>query len=124
MNIAAFDPYLDESSFSEADRCDTIEQLVTVADVLSLHVPLTNATAGLVDKALLAAMKPGSILINSARGGLVDLAALEGSVLESRVIAEDFGVDSISTALLSSVLALDRKKVSKPLAEDLVAALQ
>ena len=80
MNIAAFDPYLDESSFSEADRCDTIEQLVTVADVLSLHVPLTNATAGLVDKALLAATKPGSILINSARGGLVDLAALEGSL--------------------------------------------
>jgi phosphoglycerate dehydrogenase-like enzyme len=80
MVIAAYDPYIAMSGFHQADRYETVEELASVADVLSLHVPLTAATAGLVDLDLLAAMKPGSILINSARGGLVDLAALEGSL--------------------------------------------
>jgi len=46
------------------------------ADVVSLHCPLTDATRGMVDARFLAAMKPGAILINTARGGLIDQAAL------------------------------------------------
>jgi glycerate dehydrogenase len=52
------------------------EQVVSEADVLSLHVPLTPATRHLVGAAELARMKPSAILINSARGGVVDEAAL------------------------------------------------
>ncbi len=80
MTISAFDPYLEPAAFEGAARYDTIEQLVAAADVLSLHIPLTDRNAGLIDKQLLAAMKPGAILVNTARGGLVDLAALEGSL--------------------------------------------
>lgn len=52
------------------------DELVGKADFLSLHVPLTPETRGLVDATFLAAMKPGSFLINAARGELVDEAAL------------------------------------------------
>ena len=57
------------------------------SDVVSLHVPLTPATAGMIDAAALAGMKPDAILINTARGGLVDqdalVVALEGGALRA-----------------------------------------
>src|SRR5215831_8523655 len=52
------------------------QELLPVADVLSLHLPLTTETTGMIDVAALAAMKRGSVLINTARGPLVDEAAL------------------------------------------------
>jgi len=54
----------------------TLAELLPVADVLSLHLPLTPETTGMIDAAALAAMKRGSVLINTARGPLVDEAAL------------------------------------------------
>lgn len=80
MQVAAYDPYLDPARFDDATRYETIRELAGVADVLSLHIPLTEASAGLVGADLLAAMKPGSILINTARGGLVDGRALEAAL--------------------------------------------
>ncbi len=82
MRIAAVDPYLNESAFDGVTRFGTIEELVADSDVVSLHVPLTTENAGLIDTDLLATMKSGAVLINTARGGLVDLAALE-EALES-----------------------------------------
>ena len=53
-----------------------LDDLLATADIVSLHVPLTEATRGMVGAAQLAQMKRGAILINTARGGLVDQAAL------------------------------------------------
>jgi phosphoglycerate dehydrogenase-like enzyme len=80
MHVAAFDPYLDPASFNGATRMDSLDELLAHADVVSIHVPLTEENTGLFDAARLATMKPGSILINTARGGLVDLSALEGAL--------------------------------------------
>ncbi|MDJ0925637.1 MAG: NAD(P)-dependent oxidoreductase [Acidimicrobiia bacterium] len=86
MQVAAFDPYLDPQDFpSHVTRYSTVEDLVAIADVVSIHVPLTDESSGLFGTSLLGRMKPGSILINTARGGLVDLAALEAS-LESGIL--------------------------------------
>jgi D-3-phosphoglycerate dehydrogenase len=54
----------------------TLEQLLARSDVVSLHLPLTPKTAGMVDGAFLAMMAPGALLVNVSRGGLVDEAAL------------------------------------------------
>ncbi|MDJ0665120.1 MAG: NAD(P)-dependent oxidoreductase [Acidimicrobiia bacterium] len=80
MGTAAFDPYVAVSGFGKTQRVEELEQLAAMSDVLSLHLPLTDESAGLVGPELLAAMKPGAILINTARGGLVDLAALEAAL--------------------------------------------
>jgi glycerate dehydrogenase len=54
----------------------TLDELLRTADVLSLHCPLTPATTGLIGRRELALMKPDALLINTARGALVDLEAL------------------------------------------------
>jgi glycerate dehydrogenase len=54
----------------------TLDELLRTADVLSLHCPLTPATTGLIGRHELALMKPDALLINTARGALVDLGAL------------------------------------------------
>jgi phosphoglycerate dehydrogenase-like enzyme len=57
-------------------RFTTLEGVLTRADIVSLHLPLTPQTQRMIDAKALASMKPGAILINTARGGLVDEAAL------------------------------------------------
>jgi phosphoglycerate dehydrogenase-like enzyme len=62
-----------------------LDTLLAEADVVSLHVPLTEETANLIDAAALARMKPGAILINTARGGLVDPRALQVALRTGRL---------------------------------------
>ena len=56
-----------------------LDEVVSTADVVSIHVPLLPSTRNLIDREVLARMKPGSILVNIARGGIVD----EGALLDS-----------------------------------------
>ena len=73
MQVCAYDPYFDEAFAKEhaIRRCE-LDELVACADVLSLHVPLTEETKHLINAARIESMRPGSILINTARGGLID----------------------------------------------------
>ena len=77
MKIAAHDPILppNDPAWEGAENL-TLPDLLARADVLSLHVPLTPETQGMLNATALAAMKPGAILVNTARGGIVDEAAL------------------------------------------------
>jgi phosphoglycerate dehydrogenase-like enzyme len=63
----------------------SLSSLLAEADVVSLHLPLTDATINLIDANALAHMKPGAILINVARGGLVDQAALAEALATGRL---------------------------------------
>jgi phosphoglycerate dehydrogenase-like enzyme len=62
-----------------------LAELLPAADVLSLHLPLTAETTGLIDAAALSAMRPGSVLINTARGPLVDEAALVRALMSGHL---------------------------------------
>ena len=81
LRICAADPLLpaDHPAWKLADRV-TLDDLVRRSDVISLHVPLTAETRGLFDAARLGAMRRGAILLNAARGGIVDEAALAASL--------------------------------------------
>ncbi|HWG85850.1 MAG TPA: C-terminal binding protein [Deinococcales bacterium] len=61
------------------------EELLERADYLSIHLPLTQQTRGLIDAAALARLKPGAILVNTARGGIVDTEALTQALLGGRL---------------------------------------
>ena len=64
-----------------------LEQLLETSDVISLHCPLTQQTRGLIGTAQLQRMKPGAILINTARGGIVDEAALVAALQDGHIAA-------------------------------------
>jgi lactate dehydrogenase-like 2-hydroxyacid dehydrogenase len=68
-------------------RHDDLDRALAEADIISLHAALTGATRALIDRRRLAAMKPGAILINTARGALVDVDALTEALRAGRVAA-------------------------------------
>lgn len=75
MQVVAFDPFVAHDS-DATTRIDDLDGLLNLADVVSIHVPLTGETRGLFDQERFAAMKPGSFFINTSRGGVVDQDAL------------------------------------------------
>jgi D-3-phosphoglycerate dehydrogenase len=87
MSVLAFDPFVDPAVFDElgVTRAADLESLLALSDVISLHAPLTDETRMMINDDRLERMKPGSILVNAARGGLVDeqavLRALESGHL-------------------------------------------
>lgn len=77
MTTIAFDPFLDASAARRIDvEMMSIEEILAQADVVTLHTPLTDQTRNLLDRERIAKMKPGSYLVNCARGGIVDEEAL------------------------------------------------
>lgn len=78
MRVVAFDPLAAPGRFAEigAEPTATLVEALAQADVVTLHIPLTAETRGLFGAELLAQIKPGAILVNCARGGLVDELAL------------------------------------------------
>jgi D-3-phosphoglycerate dehydrogenase len=78
MHVIAFDPYLPSGQEIAVgvQRARSVAELLGAADVVSLHAPLTSETRHLIDDSALAAMRPDAILINTARGGMIDLDAL------------------------------------------------
>jgi (S)-sulfolactate dehydrogenase len=86
MSIVAFDPLLpaDHAAWQLARAVD-FETLLTESDVVSLHVPLTPTTRNMIGTAQLALLRPGSVLINAARGGVIDETALIEALRSERL---------------------------------------
>ena len=86
MKVLAYDPF-PNSDWAKENGVQYVEaaELAKVSDVISLHIPLTPETRHIVDKESLALMKPGAILINVSRGGLIEAAALIEALKSGRL---------------------------------------
>jgi (S)-sulfolactate dehydrogenase len=83
MQVNAYDAMMaaDHPAFAaHGVRCVGLDEAIGGADVVSLHVPLVDATRGLFSAQRIASMKKGAVLINTARGGIVDEAALAAAL--------------------------------------------
>jgi len=94
MDVLAADPALDGGLALPGVRGAELEEVVSGADYLTLHVPLTSATTGLVDRALLQGARPGMHLVNVSRGAVAPLDDLE-STLSAGILA-GVGLDVFS----------------------------
>jgi lactate dehydrogenase-like 2-hydroxyacid dehydrogenase len=93
MEVSFYDPYLPDGADlgSGFRRVESLEALLSGVDVVSLHCPLTAETTNLIDARALASIKPGALVINTARGGLIDIPALEAALREGRI--DGAGID-------------------------------
>jgi (S)-sulfolactate dehydrogenase len=142
MTVVAFDPALPNNHSAWMDTgaiSVSLDELIAIADVVSLHVPLVDATRNLFNAQRIAAMKRGAILINTARGGIIDdvalAAALKGGHLGGAAIdvfaneplpaSELFAncPNLILTPHIAGVSAEANVRVSSMIADAVIAAL-
>jgi phosphoglycerate dehydrogenase-like enzyme len=93
MDVIAHDPCADAEFASRNDvRLCSLDELLSTADVVSLHAPCLPETENLMNAAAFAKMKPGAIFINTSRGGLVDEAALYEALATGRLLGAGLDV--------------------------------
>jgi (S)-sulfolactate dehydrogenase len=142
MRIVAFDPYLEATHPAwMTARNVSLDGLLEVADVVSLHTPLTDRTRNMIDTGALSRMKPQAVLINAARGGIVDEAALAEALKEGRLAGAALDVfetepltaqagakfrgiaNLVLTPLIAGVTEESNVRVSQLIAEKVLAHL-
>ncbi len=89
MTVLGYDPHLPEPAWTDLDvpveRCTDVDGLLARADLVSVHVPLTEETRALIGVQALQTMKPTAMLISAARGGVVDEAALFNALKDGTI---------------------------------------
>lgn len=84
MKLAGYDPFLEQEKIEAlgADYYENYEDLLKISDVVTIHVPLTEETRGMISKRQLSMMKPTALLINCSRGGIVNESDLVEALKE------------------------------------------
>ena len=87
MRVIAHDPYVgvDRARRLEVEMTDSLDQLYAEADFITLHLPLTAETLGMINAATIAKMRPGVRIVNASRGGIINEAELADAVRSGRV---------------------------------------
>jgi len=109
MRLAAYDPYVSAERARQLGVTifPSLEELVGEADFLTVHLPKTPETLGLISREVLAHAKPGLRIVNTARGGIVDEAALADAVADGRVGGAALDVFSVEPTTESPLFGLD-----------------
>lgn len=96
LSVKAYDPYTPAEVFAEegVEQVQDLDVLFADCDILSLHCPLTASTKNLVNAERLSRMKPDAIIINTARGGLIDETALADALRDGRIFGA--GLDTFA----------------------------
>lgn len=113
LQVVTYDPYLPRGQELALNirRVERLDDLLTQADIVSLHAPLTAQTANLINATTLARMKPQSTLLNTARGGLVDWDALYDAMKTNHI--RSAGIDVLPTEPPEPIPRLLRAHVNK-----------
>ena len=87
MSVIIFDPYTDAETAEKegVEIASNLDELYRRSDILSLHVPETDETRHMINRESISKMKEGVCIINAARGGLIDIEALEEALVSGRV---------------------------------------
>lgn len=84
MKVVAYDPYVNSTDL-EVTLVDSVDKLLPVADVVSLHIPLTPETKHIIGEKEISLMKDGVIIINASRGGTIDEQALYNGLISEKI---------------------------------------
>jgi D-3-phosphoglycerate dehydrogenase len=84
MHVLTYDPYVNELP-PDVERCASLEELLTSSDAVSIHVPLNAETQGMFSQEEFAVLREGAVLVNTARGALIDEAALVAALESGRL---------------------------------------
>lgn len=140
MQVISFDPYLSEEEQSlRGGETSSLAALLKTADYVSLHLPLTDETAGLLDRTALSEMKPGSTIISMARGGVLDEIALLEALQQGHIAGAALDVFSeepprnhelvnhpkvITTPHIAGQTEEAQRRVAEDIAGEVLAALE
>ena len=83
--VIAYDPLLEAGTSADGVECMSFDELIRESDFITVHVPLMSSTEGLIGAAELDMMKDDAIVVNCARGGLIDEAALAQALADGRI---------------------------------------
>ncbi len=110
FTAAAHDPNVANAEMTAAGvRALPLDELLATADIISLHLPLNEATRHLINEATISSMKKGAILVNTSRGGLIDTMALAAALEQQQIAA---GLDVFETEPLPATHPLRNCKLA------------
>lgn len=108
MNVIAYDPYVQAGRAAQVGvRLVDLDTLLAESDFMSVHLPKTPETLGLIGAEQLAAARPGLVLVNAARGGIVDEAALYDALKNGQIAAAGLDVFATEPCTDSPLLELE-----------------
>ena len=115
-NVYVYDPYVDEKIIKKYGgiKVDKIEDGLKKADYVSLHMPLTNETKNLINYSVLKTMKKNSIIINTARGGIINELELEKALNEGLIFGAALDVFSKEPVEKDNPLLKNKKVILSP----------
>jgi lactate dehydrogenase-like 2-hydroxyacid dehydrogenase len=96
------------SQTSEQGWCEELDAMLVDSDIVSVHVPLTESTRGLIDARRIALIGPGGVLVNTARGAVIDEFALAGALERGELLAAGLDVYEYEPLLKPDLLAAPR----------------
>ena len=117
MNVVAFDPYVSRGSEISVgvDRVESLKELLAVSDVVSLHCPLTDETRDMINARTIKQMKRDAILINTARGAIVEIPALIDALRNGDIAGAGIDVLPVEPPPDDDVLAVAYRNRADPM---------
>jgi phosphoglycerate dehydrogenase-like enzyme len=117
MSVIGYDPYVSRGTEIAlgVDRTDRLEALLSASDVVSIHCPLTDETRNMINAETLAAMSHHAILINTARGAIVDIPALVQAVRNGTIAGAGIDVLPVEPPAENDVIAKAYRAAGDPI---------